>query len=131
MRKNEMGEIGRTDRSRYLKIRRVLANEYVSDDRFKLSGLLSNPSVDRTPEDSFDHGVLKRYIREMIDSLDKYDDRSSFVFEAYHLGGHTLKEIAGALGLKTVERARQILRKSERLICRRENLEKLFYGFEI
>ena len=130
MRKNEMGEIGRTDRSRYHKIRRVLANEYVSDDRFDLSGLLSNPSVDRTPEDSFDHGVLKRYIREMIDSLGKYDDRLPFVFEAYHIGGHTLEEIGGALTL-TRSRIRQLLRKSEVLICRRGNLEKLFYGFEI
>tara|TARA_B100000029_G_scaffold433589_1_gene446482 strand:+ start:100 stop:492 length:393 start_codon:yes stop_codon:yes gene_type:complete len=130
MRKNEMGEIGRTDRSRYHKIRRVLADEYVSDDRFDLSGLLSNPSVDRTPEDSFDHGVLKRYIREMIDSLDQYDDRLPFVFEAYHIGGHTLEEIGGALSL-TRSRIRQLLRKSEVLICRRGNLEKLFYGFEI
>ena len=130
MRKNEMGEIGRTDRSRYHKIRRVLADEYVSDDRFDLSGLLSNPSVDRTPEDSFDHGVLKRYVREMIDSLDQYDDRLPFVFEAYHIGGHTLEEIGGALSL-TRSRIRQLLRKSEVLICRRGNLEKLFYGFEI
>ena len=130
MRKNEMGEIGRTDRSRYRKIRRVLADEYVSDDRFDLSGLLSNPSVDRTPEDSFDYSVLKRYIREMIDSLDQYDDRLPFVFEAYHIGGHTLEEIGGALTL-TRSRIRQLLRKSEVLICRRGNLEKLFYGFEI
>ena len=130
MRKNDMGEIGRSDRSRYHKIRRVLANEYVSDDRFELSGLLSKPSVDRTPEDSFDHGVLKRYIREMIDSLGKYDDRLPFVFEAYHIGGHTLEEIGGALTL-TRSRIRQLLRKSEVLICRRGNLEKLFYGFEI
>lgn len=130
MRKNEMGEIGRTDRSRYHKIRRVLADEYVSDDRFDLSGLLSNPSVDRTPEDSFDYSVLKRYIREMIDSLDQYDDRLPFVFEAYHIGGHTLEEIGGALTL-TRSRIRQLLSKSERLICRRGNLEKLFYGFEI
>ena len=130
MRKNEMGEIGRTDRSRYHKIRRVLADEYVSDDRFDLSGLLSNPSVDRTPEDSFDYSVLKRYIREMIDSLDQYDDRLPFVFEAYHIGGHTLEEIGGALTL-TRSRIRQLLRKSEVLICRRGNLEKLFYGFEI
>ena len=130
MRKNEMGEIGRTDRSRYHKIRRVLADEYVSDDRFELSGLLSNPSVDRTPEDSFDYSVLKRYIREMIDSLDQYDDRLPFVFEAYHIGGHTLEEIGGALTL-TRSRIRQLLSKSERLICRRGNLEKLFYGFEI
>ena len=130
MRKNEMGEIGRTDRSRYRKIRRVLADEYVSDDRFDLSGLLSNPSVDRTPEDSFDYSVLKRYIREMIDSLDQYDDRLPFVFEAYHIGGHTLEEIGGALTL-TRSRIRQLLSKSERLICSRGNLEKLFYGFEI
>ena len=130
MRKNEMGEIGRTDRSRYHKIRRVLADEYVSDDRFDLSGLLSNPSVDRTPEDSFDYSVLKRYIREMIDSLDQYDDRLPFVFEAYHIGGHTLEEIGGALTL-TRSRIRQLLSKYERLICRRGNLEKLFYGFEI
>ena len=120
MRKNEMGEIGRTDRSRYHKIRRVLADEYVSDDRFDLSGLLSNPSVDRTPEDSFDYSVLKRYIREMIDSLDQYDDRLPFVFEAYHIGGHTLEEIGGALTL-TRSRIRQLLRKSEVLICRRGN----------
>ena len=66
----------------------------------------------------------------MIDSIGKYDDRLPFVFEAYHIGGHTLEEIAGALTL-TRSRIYQLLHRAELMIGRRGNFEKLFYGFEV
>mgnify|MGYP003317353333 CR=1 FL=1 len=56
MRKNEMGEIGRTDRSRYHKIRRVLADEYVSDDRLKISKI--SQMFKNENEISFDGDLL-------------------------------------------------------------------------
>ena len=57
MRKNEMGEISRTDRSRYLKIRRVLGTELEESKSFShiWEEEISNP------EEVFDRNLEKEY----------------------------------------------------------------------
>ena len=66
MRKSEMGEIGRTDRSRYLKIRRVLETELedIDRDRVEFIDSLSESSTEVSSE-------LREYIREGLETLPK------------------------------------------------------------
>ena len=99
MRKSEMGEIGRTDRSRYLKIRRVLETELedIDRDRVEFIDSLSESSTEVSSE-------LREYIREGLETLPK---REGFILYTRFILGHTLEEVGQMMNL-TRDRIRQI-----------------------
>ena len=99
MRKSEMGEIGRTDRSRYLKIRRVLETELedIDRDRVEFIDSLSESSTEVSSE-------LREYIREGLEALPK---REGFILEKRFIFGYTLEEVGQMMNL-TRDRIRQI-----------------------
>ena len=69
MRKNEMGEIGRTDRSRYHKIRRVLGTELEESKSFSH---IWEEEIS-TPEEVFDRNLEKEYCHKILSHLSDMD----------------------------------------------------------
>ena len=69
MRKNEMGEIGRTDRSRYHKIRRVLGTELEESKSFSH---IWEEEIS-SPEEVFDRNLEKEYCHKLLSHLNGVD----------------------------------------------------------
>ena len=65
MRKSEMGEIGRTDRSRYLKIRRVLKDELEESKSFSH---IWEEEIS-SPEEVFERNLEKEYCHKLLSHL--------------------------------------------------------------
>ena len=117
MRKSEMGEIGRTDRSRYHKIRRVLETEL--ENNFVSMDDESILSFESYYESLFPHsGEASRGLKVRIDHVFKtLTSRESVILNMRHGLGeyeeHTLREISEVFSVSP-SRIREILEKSYR-----------------
>ena len=105
MRKNEMGEIARTDKARYSAIRRVLKSELedINTNYIKLiEGTEDGIKCFEVSGESTSE--FKHYIREALRSL---PEREGFILEKRFIFGYTLEEVGEMMNLSR-DRIRQI-----------------------
>ena len=120
MRKNEMGEISRTDRSRYLKIRRVLGTELEESKSFShiWEEEISNP------EEVFDRNLEKEYCHKILSHLSDIDRKIVLrVMEGYN--SREICEMYGKSHSWAAARVRALWWKM-RMISRKLGLENFF-----